>query len=188
MGKWDSIRPPNLSRVSDALDFSNQTITDEAIFREVVISNCSVEGQVAEGIVFESVQHNNVKLREAIFERIEMNDLRLQNCDLANMDCREGIFHRVEIVQCRLTCCRFVEIDMQNVLVSDCSGELVQFQFTKFKSCRFEGCDLRESNFQGADLRGVVFSECNLRNAEMSQSILERADLSSSNIDGLRIN
>jgi len=152
------------------------------------VTHGSLEAASIDGLVLRTGHLRNVNLGGAVLERLELTDVCLTDCDMANVEFRQASMHRVQFVRCRLTGARLPETTTQDLLFRRCIGNLSQFRYARLPSCRFENCDLQEADFQGADLAGAVFSECDLRNVEMSQASLNGTDLTSSTIDGLRAN
>ena len=98
-----------------------------------------------------------------------MKDVRLVNCDLANLVTHGLELVRVEFVNCRMTGLRGGEADCQDILVSEGDQRYCQFRYGRFKSAEFDSCNFEDADFQGTDLSGSRFRRCRLRNAEMSE-------------------
>lgn len=114
-------------------------------------------------------------------------DVRLINCDLANMQTRGLTFIRVEFINCRMTGLRAGEADFQDILISEGDQRYSQFRYARFKAAEFDRCNFSEADFLGADLTGSIFRKCNLQNAEMSKVKLLNADLRGSAVEDLHL-
>lgn len=129
-----------------------------------------------------------VSFADCRFYSVILKDVRLVNCDLANLETRSLQCIRVELVNCRMTGFRAGEADCQDLLIAEGDQRYSQFRFSKLPSAEFDSCNLSEADFQGTDLSGSVFRKCNLQNVEMSKVTLINTDLRSSNIEGLQLN
>jgi uncharacterized protein YjbI with pentapeptide repeats len=161
--------------------------------RDIAISERRVDGQKWEGhtagtLNLEGCILERVSLANCAFGSIRMKDVRLAECDLANLETRGLTLIRVELLQCRMTGLRAGEADCQDVLIGEGDQRYSLFRFSRFRSAEFDSCNFEEADFQGTDLSGARFRKCNLRNAEMSKVKLPNADLRGSLVEGLRLN
>ena len=129
-----------------------------------------------------------VKIAGGGFGSIKLKDVRLEGCDLANLETRGLTLVRVEFVNCKMTGFRAGEADCLDVFFSESDLRYSQFRFSKFRSAEFESCNFVEADFQGTDLSGAIFRKCNLHGAEMSKVKLVNADLRGSRVEGLQLN
>ena len=159
---------------------------------DVYLSECHLEGLRLDAptdapLRIESSLLNRVNLANNRFSTILWKDLRLTNCDLANLETRSLTLIRVEFINCRMTGLRATEAECQDVLISEGDLRYTQFRYAKFKAAEFDTCNFEEADFLGADLSGSIFRKCNLQNAEMNKVKLVNADLRTSNVEGLHL-
>ena len=160
--------------------------------RDVSVSGRLIEGMVsvrdAEGTLsIEAAVLEKVSLANCRFSSILLKDVRLNGCDLANLETRALTLVRVEFLNCRMTGLRAGETDGRDVLIGEGDQRYAQFRYSKFRSAEFDTCNFAEADFQGTDLSGCIFRKCNLQGAEMSKAKLMDADLRGSMVDGLHL-
>ena len=158
----------------------------------------SIAEQLIQGMRIDVQDGGTLRLEASVLERIILanctfgsmvwKDVRLINCDLANLETRGLTLVRVEFINCRMTGLRAGQADCQDILISEGDQRYSQFRYAKFRSAEFDSCNFAEADFQGADLSGSVFRKCNLENAEMSKVKLVNADLRGSRVEGLHLN
>ena len=176
--------PTNLTTVAD--------VTSLFAPRNITIADCIIDGgkydcRAEATLRIESSQLERVSLANCKFSSILWQDVRLVNCDLANLETRSLTLIRVEFIDCRMTGLRASEAQCQDVLMSEGDQRYSQFRYSKFKAAEFESCNFEEADFQGADLSGSIFRKCNLQNVEMNKAKLVNADLRSSSVEGMHL-
>jgi len=152
------------------------------------ISELERDGLSATSLSIESCVLNRVALPDSTFATVTLRDVRLVECDLANLKTRALTALRVELLDCRMTGFRVEEpAECHDVLISQGLQSYSQFAYARFKSAEFDACNFEDANFLGADLQGCVFRGCNLHNADMRGAKLKDADLRGSQVEGLRV-
>ncbi len=156
-----------------------------------------VMDQLVAGLQLEEVVIPRLRLEGCVLERVSMargvirtakwKDVRLTECDLANVEISALSAVRVEMIGCRMTGLRLGETSWQSLLISGGDQRYVQFRFSTFQNCEFAECDFQEADFHGADLRGCVFRDCRLDNVEMTRAKLSGTDLRGSTVDGMKL-
>ena len=141
------------------------------------ISELKREGLSETSLSIESCVLNRVALTDSTFAVITLRDVRLVECDLANVKTRALTALRVE-----------EPAECHDVLISQGLQRYSQFAYASFKSAEFDACNFEDANFLGADLQGCIFRGCNLHNADMRGAKLREADLRGSQVEGLRVN
>ncbi len=166
-----------------------------ALFRgsEIAISGRTIgelerAGLSATSLSIESCVLNRVALPDSTFATITLRDVRLVECDLANLKTRALTALRVELLDCRMTGFRVEDpAECHDVLISQGIQTYSQFAYARFKSAEFDACNFEDANFLGADLQGCIFRGCNLHNADMRGAKLRDADLRGSQVEGMRL-
>ena len=152
------------------------------------ISELKRDGLSTTSLSIESCVLNRVALPDSTFATVTLRDVRLVECDLANLKTRALTALRVELLDCRMTGFRVEEpAECHDVLISQGLQSYSQFAYARFKSAEFDACNFEDANFLGADLQGCVFRGCNLHNADMRGAKLKDADLRGSQVEGLRV-
>jgi len=129
---------------------------------------------------------SGVSLAETRARRLLLNDVRIENSDLANIDCSGSTFERVEILASRLTGAICNEVQWKSVLFRECKLDLATARMAVLQDCVFEDCSLSQADLYAADLTGVIFRRCDFSRADISQAKLTGADMRDCRIDGMR--
>jgi uncharacterized protein YjbI with pentapeptide repeats len=128
----------------------------------------------------------NVSLTDTNARQLMLSDVRIENSDLANLDCTAGSFERVEIIGTRLTGAICNESQWKSVLFRDCRMDLAMMRMAALQDCVFENCNLTQADFYAADLTGAIFRRADLSRADIVQTNLTGADIRDCRIDGMR--
>jgi uncharacterized protein YjbI with pentapeptide repeats len=181
------IEPPRLPVRLEAGGLPLDQLDDMGAYTGLLLSGCDLSDQAAEDVTFETMVLKHVGLGRTRLPSLQLHDVRLDACDLAEAAWEKPLFSRVEALGCRMVGWRASEGSLRNVLIKGCGAIGAQFWSTAFKNVRFENCILRDADFQRADLSGVVFDKCDLSNAKMSDAKLAGADFRGSKIEGVRL-
>ncbi len=181
------IEPPRLPPRPDSGGLPLDQLDDMEVYSGLLLSGCDLSDQAAEDVTFETTVLKHVGLGRTRLPSLQLQDVRLDACDLAEATWEKALLSRVEALGCRMVGWRASEGLLRNVLIKGCSAIGAQFWSTEFKNVRFESCILRDADFQRADLSGVIFDKCDLSNAKMSDAKLAGADLRGSKIEGVRL-
>jgi uncharacterized protein YjbI with pentapeptide repeats len=181
------IDPPRLPPRPDASGAALEQLDDLSTYTGLLLSDCDFSQQSAEDVTFEATLLKHVLLGRTKLPSLQLHDVRLDACDLAEADWEKPLLSRVEALGCRMVGWRASEGSLRHVLIKGCSAIGAQFWSTVFKNVRFENCILRDADFQRADLSGVVFDKCDLSNAKLSDAKLAGADFRGSKIEGVRL-
>ena len=155
---------------------------------DVRMQGIKMEGRAASTLRVNASVLDHVSLANSSFASIVLKDVRLIDCDLANLETRSLSLVRVEVIRCRMTGFRAGKADGQDILISEGDQRYCQFRFSRLRSAEFDSCNFEEADFQGTDLSGARFRKCNLRNAEMTKVKLVNADLRGSSVEELKLN
>jgi uncharacterized protein YjbI with pentapeptide repeats len=128
----------------------------------------------------------NVSLTDTNARRILLSDVRIENSDLANIDCTAGTFERVEIIGTRLTGAICSESQWKSVLFRECRLDLAMLRMVTLQDCVFEDCNLTQADLYSADLTGTIFRRSDFSRADIAQAKLTQADIRDCRIDGMR--
>ena len=182
--------PPEVAAAGDAAaeDAASLFEPRDVSIGERLVGGIKMEGREWGRFRAEASVLDRVSLAGGRFGSIRLKDVRLVNCDLANLVTHGLELVRVEFVNCRMTGLRGGEADCQDILVSEGDQRYCQFRYGRFKSAEFDSCNFEDADFQGTDLSGSQFRRCRLRNAEMSEVKLVNADLRGSLVEGLKLN
>lgn len=160
--------------------------------REIFIAEQSITGAELKhrsggNLRLDSCVLERVNLADSSFGTVVLKDVRLANCELANLRAQVMTLVRVEFVDCRMTGLSGGTVDAQDLLIRDGDQRYCQFRDSKFKSTEFDGCNFEEADFQDTDFTGAIFRRCNLRKVEMGKARLYDADLRGSDVESMHI-
>ena len=181
------VEPPRLPSKPDTGGLPLEQLDDQGAYTGLLLSSCDLSEQVAEDVTFEASLFKHVGLGRTRLPSLQLHDVRLDACDLAEAEWEKPLLSRVEMLGCRMVGWRAGQGSLRNVLIKGCSAIGAQFWSTSFKNVRFDSCILRDADFQRADLSGVIFDKCDLSNAKLSDAKLVGADLRGSKIEGVRL-
>lgn len=162
-------------------------IENEDSFKDGYISDCKIENQTAAHVSFEGVIFKNVEFKAAVFNLLELTDVRFENCDLSNANFNGAIIHRTEFINCKLMGVNLSDATLQNVYIEQCNGGFALMSYVHMKKVIFEESIFENSNFQNSHFEKVQFRKCNFKLSQMSGTSLSGMDLSNSNVEGLGI-
>ena len=128
----------------------------------------------------------NVSLVDTNARRLMLSDVRIENSDLANIDCTASTFERVEFIGARLTGAICNESRWKSVLFRECRLDLAMMRMAAMQDCVFENCNLTQADLYAADLTGAIFRGSDLSRADIAQATLSSADIRDCRIDGMR--
>jgi uncharacterized protein YjbI with pentapeptide repeats len=124
-------------------------------------------------------------LQGSRISKLELTDIRMDQCQLANASWQEAALFRTEFRSSRMTGINLSNSVIRHTLFEECDLKLSTCRFASFKDVRFQQCILQDADFQEANLTGAVFRNCDLTRAQMSGAILVGADIRGSRIDGI---
>jgi len=117
---------------------------------------------------------------------LELADIELDGCNLANLQARGGQMRRVLATRCRLTGLLWTEGAIRDATLRECRIDLASFAATTIEQAIFEDCILAQSDFQDAHLRSVAFVDCDLSGADLTGARFERCELRGCTLDAIR--
>lgn len=180
-----TLQPPDLDEAQRFGSPAGDTLRTDGHYEEVLFNGGQYSSSQLSGLTIGPAIVTKFIARAARWRDLQLTDVRLTGCDLANIDCVGAKMRRVELLDGRLTGANFSESRLADLRIANCKADAGWFIRTVFERARFERCDLRGANFEGADLRGVVFADCDLREARMAGARLDGADLRGSNLAGV---
>ena len=144
-------------------------LEDESLLSELALTDLDLGGLAAEHVEFSGCRLTGCKLSGSELDKLNLVDVRLDRCDLANARWADALMTRVAITSSRLTGLAGPGMNLQHVTVTDSVLDFVSFRFAKFVRVEFSDCRLANADFVAADLRGTVFRRCDLSAVEFSQ-------------------
>lgn len=154
---------------------------DDDGFRERAITGFAVAAD-AERVELLRCTVSTMRWTGARLRRLHLTDVRLVDCDLAQVVLEEASFDRVELVRCRLT-----DADLGG-------ARLVDVRFTE---CQLDGAALRlaegarveidQSTAPGLDLYRARLAGARLTDTDLSGADLSGADLARAQLHGSRL-
>jgi uncharacterized protein YjbI with pentapeptide repeats len=100
----------------------------------------------------------SVTLADTEANGLHMQDTRIENSDLANINLTGCSLERVEFLSTRLTGATCAEARFKSLLFRECKLDFAFLRMTRLQQCVFEQCNLTDADFYGADLSGAPSS------------------------------
>ncbi|HXP18304.1 MAG TPA: pentapeptide repeat-containing protein [Streptosporangiaceae bacterium] len=152
------------SMAFDGLDLSGREATDAEI------DQCRFGG-----VSFSQVRLHRGRIRDAVFDR----------CDLANLRARGCSLGRATVSACRMTGLSWLDGEFRDVTFDRCRIDLSSLRSSAFRDVVFTECRLEQADFGEADLRGVRFEDCDLTGAQFPDAQLAGARFANCDLSGI---
>src|ERR1700753_1992704 len=128
------IRPPRLPKKMSSKELQGGQVQSHERYTSLALTATNLMSQVATHPAFEESSFNQVRLTGSEFEEIQLDDMRLVNCDLATAHWYKATWHRCELVGCHMTGFLAGEALLQDVVFKDCLIDLAHFRFASFNA------------------------------------------------------
>lgn len=172
-------RPPRRKGVTlNDADPDRLRVESESACRELRITRTSVPAGYYEFVELGTCDLRYVRTGGTEWERCTFGDLRVEQCDLSNLNLSDSGLLRSRIDESRATGMTVAGSLVTDVGIGNCSAELSKWRFSRFQRVAFDNCRLVESDWTSADLRDVTFTNCDLSSARFSQCTMERVHFS----------
>lgn len=168
--------PQSLFPSSDRLELNRQHI------RQADGSGLKAATFTAEGTLLE-----HTCLAEAELGSVVWRDVRLVNCDLANLKAKRMVLERVEFIDCRLMGLSAAALDASDVLILNSDARYASLQEARFRNSEFEGSNWQDSDLRSADLSGTVMRTCDLARADLQGATLRETDFRTSHVEEMKV-
>ena len=116
---------------------------------------------------------------------LELRDVRLNGCDLSNVEAPDPSIWRVDVSGSRMLGFRAGGGDVRELRVTDSSLVLATFAFARLRNVVFDRVDLSEASFMEARLDHVEFSDCRLAGTDFRGATLSACAIRGSSLDGV---
>lgn len=120
------------------------------------------------------------------FRTFDLLDVRAAGGDWANLTAPRALFNRVELRDVRLTGAQLAEATLRDTTLAGCRLDLAGLRMARLERVAFVDCRLEELDLYGARLEDVRFEDCVLREATLSEATLTRCSLRRCDLAGLR--
>jgi uncharacterized protein YjbI with pentapeptide repeats len=179
-------RAPEINIVTSTTSLPGDYLRDHSSYEGIELSDCPLDDQAAEQIVFQQAHLKHVGLARTELLAPELVDVRIEACNLAGVQWQKAHLNGVELSDSSLVGARFSDAaSIDDTVIRGCNCELAFFWKTRFRVVRFERCNLRRAAFTDADLSGVVFHECEMTGTDLRGAKLTGADFRTSTITGI---
>jgi uncharacterized protein YjbI with pentapeptide repeats len=157
---------------------------------DLVLSGALVERAAADPVRTGRIRLRECELRGVSIEAdhvpgLELVDVILSDCGLANVDARGGLLRRVEVQRSQLVGFDLSVGDVADLVVRDSSLELSSFAGASLRSVRFEGVNLTDASFMEARMELVEFADCRLAGADFRGARVRSAAIRGASLDGV---
>lgn len=122
----------------------------------------------------------------ATLTRLELQDVVVEDGDLAGVTFDEATFLRVSFVRCRMAGLVAPALKGIDVTFHGCRMDDAWLRAATFERVELDDCALPRVDLYSARLKDVRLTRCDLREAELSQATLEEVAFHGSRIEGLQ--
>lgn len=158
---------------------------DELVLDGALLDRAGEAAIVPRGIRLRESKLRGVRVGSPRIHGLDLVDVVLGDCELANVEARGGLLRRVVVERSRLVGLGLGEGDLSDVVIRDCSLELSSFAGAKLRSVRFESVNLSESTFMDARFELVEFVDCRLTGADFRGAKIKSAAIHGCSLDGV---
>ena len=180
----DAPAAPDQARELETCELGS--LEHDRTYEELQVDEAELEDQLAGGVRFRSSTLNNVALAGSQLEALRLDDCRIANSSLANVNARGAGFMRVLVIAGRLTGLHLPESRLQDITFAGCRIDLASFGFSTLTRVTFDDCVLRQTDFLEAELRSVRFHDCDLTEADFRGARLQACEFRRSDLSGVQ--
>ncbi len=187
MTAWAAPEAPAAPDLADRLDSGNvAALVEDQTVAELEPTRDMLAEQHAKGVSLTSARLIDVDLSGSSLERLDLTDLVLRGCNLANARAPGVSAFRVLIERSRLTGVQLTEGLLRDVIVRECRVDLATFGFSHLERVSFEDCVLTQSDFLDGQLESVRFHRCDLTGADFRGARLTSCEFRASDLSDLQ--
>ncbi len=135
-----------------------------------------------------STEFENSDLSLATFQGLDLNEVKLNKCNLANLELTSHSYQNVVFDNCNLVGINFADSYLDNVIFNNCNLLYANFSGSNLKNITFSNCILKESSFNNLKWKKITFESCDLTNSEFYNTIMRDIDFTTSTITNIKIN
>lgn len=129
------------------------------------------------------LQH--ARVLELEFDRAELTDLRLEDCDISGIVGTGSVVRRMELLRTRVRGVTFVKGQVEETFLDECTTSELSFRFSRLKRVIFRECDLSGADFYNTTFDHVTFENCDLQRATFDAAIVDCLSIRNCNVAGL---
>lgn len=137
--------------------------------------------------MFEQVFLDHVQFSQSQFERLEITDAVITNCDFSNCQLEQAMFYRVTFKNCKLLGTNLDQAVLNQVTFEDCRLDLAALTQLRTKQVVFKRCSLKSASFTDNQTPKVTFNQTDLDDLLVTGTWLKNIDLRSCTFDKLSI-
>jgi uncharacterized protein YjbI with pentapeptide repeats len=161
-------------------------LDDEDQLIELELTDLDLSEVTAEHVEISGCRLTRCNLGGSDLDKLNLVDLVLDHCDLANARWADSSATRLAVTSSRLTGLAGPGMSLQHATVRDSVLDFASFRFAKFVKVEFTDCRLQNADFVSADLSGTIFRRCDLTAVEFSQAKASGAVFVDCQWDGAR--
>ena len=179
----------------------HQALSNHRTARALKLNKAEFRGQDLTGLRADSLNLEDVDLREVILknarwrsctlrdarlDRADFTEAVLRMCDLDAVRAEAAVFVRTRLENSTARGARFDGADFSEAVLTD-----TDFSRASLRGARLENAEASGANFRGADLRDAVLrhadlTDADLRGADLTGADLEGADLHGADLRGVQ--
>ncbi|TQN33557.1 uncharacterized protein YjbI with pentapeptide repeats [Haloactinospora alba] len=179
-------RPPRRRGVTlNGADTDRLRVESEKTCRDLRIARANITAGSYAFVDLGTCDLRYVRAGGTEWERCTFGDLRVEQCDLSNLELSDSGLLRSRIDESRATGMAAAGSLVTDVDVRNCSMDLSKWRFSRFQRVAFDNCRLVESDWTSAELGDVTFTDCDLSGSRFSQCTMNRVHFSGCALEGI---
>jgi uncharacterized protein YjbI with pentapeptide repeats len=180
------VKKPELPERELLLPHKDFLLSEEAEIDDCFASNCDASYQEATSVSINTSVLQQIRLSDCQLPKVRVKDARFEQCDISNSVWVQSRLVRTEFVDCKILGFKAVESELCDCRLTNCIGDMAQFQASVLKNVIFEKCRLREADFRYCKLENVRFDHCDMTESVFYEAQLVATDLRGSDITGMK--
>ncbi len=169
------------------INFEDVFHQEEPHLMDGTVTDSFIENEEIENLSLSRMCFKNTRLLQSTFEKIDMVDVHVENCDLSNTSFMGGSLHRVTFKNCKLLGSDFTKAYLKNVSFENCILNLSSFIEPKLSQVVFDHSSLQSANFYECRLHMVAFRQCELNDIDLTQTSLDGVDISTCSFEQINL-
>ncbi|WP_338543746.1 pentapeptide repeat-containing protein [Paenibacillus tundrae] len=158
-------------------------LTSKSEYDHKRFEHMTLANQEATKVSFEKVWFKNVIISESSLEYCEFTDVIFENCDFSNVNLANAFIHRAHWKNCKLIGTDFSDSRLKNVSFSNSLMDYANFRFSNMKHLAWEECSLISTDLSYLVSEQLEFSRCKMDQALMHGTKLNGVNLSTCDFD-----
>lgn len=138
------------------------------------------------GLSLEELRLEGVDLAAADYPNLELKDIQLTRCNLANLKAAGAAWLRTWVESSSLTGLTCIEARLRHVTFADCRADLASFGASELDTVLFRDCRLKQADFSDVRMARVRFEACDLSEVDFARARCREVQFQGCTLDHIR--